>query len=66
MTDTSKNPQFKKLLFPIGVDDYKKLMEGNYLYVDKTLFIKEFWETGSEVTLVTRQGALERLFRFLC
>ncbi len=54
MTDTSKKLQSKKLLFPIGVDDYKKLIEGDYLYVDKTLFIKEFWETGSEVTLLTR------------
>ncbi len=44
----------KKLLFPIGIDDYKKLIEGNYVYVDKTLLIKEFWEEGAEVTLITR------------
>ena len=26
---------------PIGVDDFKKLIDKNYYYVDKTLLIKE-------------------------
>src|SRR3990167_8444375 len=42
------------LNFPIGVDDYKNLIEDGYVYVDKTLLIKEFWENKSKVTLVTR------------
>ncbi len=54
MSNTDKKPQLKKLLLPIGVDDYKDLIEGRYVYVDKTLFIKEFWETDGKVTLVTR------------
>ncbi len=39
---------------PIGVDDYKDLIDEGYIYVDKTLFIKEFWDYKSKVTLVTR------------
>ncbi|MBM3198768.1 MAG: hypothetical protein FJZ58_05900, partial [Chlamydiae bacterium] len=39
---------------PISITDFKKMREGNYLYVDKTLFIEEWWKEGSEVTLITR------------
>jgi len=42
----------KKL--PIGISDYKKLIENDYYYVDKTLFIKEFWEESGEVILIPR------------
>jgi len=42
----------KKL--PIGISDYKKLIENDCYYVDKTLFIKEFWEGLSEVILIPR------------
>ena len=38
---------------PIGVDDFKQVVE-NYLYIDKTLFIKELLENHSAVTLITR------------
>ena len=39
---------------PIGVDDYKDLIDEGYIYIDKTLLIKEFLENKSKVTLVTR------------
>jgi len=41
---------------PIGVDDYSKLVDqsNNYLFIDKTLFIKEFIDRGLEVSLITR------------
>ncbi len=39
---------------PIGKDDYKKVIDENCIYIDKTLLIKEFWRSGSEVMLVTR------------
>ncbi len=42
------------LPIPIGVDDYKKLIDEKKAYVDKTLFIKEFWQDGSEVVLIPR------------
>src|SRR3990167_8589006 len=46
-------PPLKKPL-PIGKYDYKKVIDGNYTYIDKTLLIKEFCESGSEVVLITR------------
>ncbi len=38
----------------VGVADFGKIMENNCFYVDKTNFIKEWWENGDEVTLITR------------
>ena len=38
----------------IGIQNFSKLREGNYFYIDKTSFIREWWENGDEVTLITR------------
>ena len=38
----------------IGIQDFDKIIAGNYFYVDKTSFIKEWWENGDDVTLITR------------
>ena len=38
----------------IGIQEFDKIIEGNYFYVDKTSFIKEWWENGDDVTLITR------------
>ena len=38
----------------IGVQSFEKIRERNYFYIDKTSFIKEWWESGDEVTLITR------------
>lgn len=38
----------------IGIQNYGELIENNYFYVDKTAFIKEWWESGDSVTLITR------------
>ena len=38
----------------IGVQDYEKIIKNNYFYIDKTAFIKEWWESGDDVTLITR------------
>lgn len=38
----------------LGVQDFRKLREENYYYVDKTYMIEEFLQRGAEVTLVTR------------
>ena len=42
----------KKL--PIGLSDFKELIEENYYYFDKTNFIDEIIKDGSEVKLFTR------------
>ena len=39
---------------PIGVDDFKKLIENNALYIDKTKFITELLDDAAEVKLFTR------------
>ncbi len=38
----------------IGRQDFEKLRMKNNFYVDKTHFIKEWWEADDEVTLITR------------
>ena len=38
----------------IGIQSFEKIVQGNYFYVDKTSFIKEWWESGDDVTLITR------------
>ncbi|MBO5371295.1 MAG: AAA family ATPase [Lachnospiraceae bacterium] len=38
----------------IGIQDFEKVIEGNYFYIDKTNFIKEWWESGDDVTLIAR------------
>jgi hypothetical protein len=39
---------------PIGISDFKKLIDGGYAYVDKTLLIQEVVEKGTEVALIPR------------
>ena len=38
----------------IGHQDFETLIRNNYFYIDKTDFIKEWWENGDAVTLITR------------
>lgn len=38
----------------IGIQNYDEIVERNYFYIDKTAFIKEWWESGDAVTLITR------------
>ncbi len=38
----------------IGNQDFEKIRKEGYFYVDKTHFIREWWESGDNVTLITR------------
>lgn len=38
----------------IGIQNFDKLREGAFYYIDKTSFIREWWESGDDVTLITR------------
>ena len=38
----------------IGRQSFEEVIKDNYFYIDKTLFIKEWWENGDSVTLITR------------
>ncbi len=42
----------KKL--PIGISDFKNIIEGDYYYVDKSLFIKEVIDSGDAILLLPR------------
>ncbi len=38
----------------IGKQRYDRIIENNLFYIDKTMFIKEWWENQDDVTLITR------------
>lgn len=38
----------------IGIQDFQQLITNDYFYIDKTDFIREWWESGDSVTLITR------------
>lgn len=38
----------------IGEQDFVALREGNYFYVDKTDFIREWWQSGDSATMLMR------------
>ena len=38
----------------VGIQSFEAMIQNNYYYVDKTKFIKEWWENGDAVTLITR------------
>ncbi|MCQ2404186.1 MAG: AAA family ATPase, partial [Lentisphaeria bacterium] len=40
--------------FPIGIEDYRELVTGDYFYVDKTLLVQQLLDGGSKVTLFAR------------
>src|SRR3990167_10573301 len=43
-----------KQLLPIGISDFKTIIEGGYAYADKTLFVQELLEKGTSVALIPR------------
>ncbi|MEM7402764.1 MAG: AAA family ATPase, partial [Myxococcota bacterium] len=57
---------------PVGISNFAELVQEDYCFVDKTLFIKEFLDVGGKVTLITRPRRfgktinLDMLCRFLC
>lgn len=38
----------------IGIQSFEKIISNQYFYIDKTNFISEWWESGDDVTLITR------------
>ena len=38
----------------IGKQNFASLRENHYFFVDKSHFIKDWWENGDEITLITR------------
>ncbi|MBP0979035.1 MAG: AAA family ATPase, partial [Oscillospiraceae bacterium] len=48
------NNKTKKKMLPIGIENFEKMIELDYYYVDKTNLIKELLDNINEVTLFTR------------
>ena len=44
----------KRKSFANGIEDYRELVAGDYIYVDKTLLIQQLLDGGSKVTLFAR------------
>jgi len=44
----------KKKKLPVGVSDFKRIIEKDYYYVDKTLLIKEVIDSGDTILLLPR------------
>ena len=38
----------------IGIQSFEEIIKGKYFYIDKTDFIKEWWNNGDSVTLINR------------
>ena len=43
-----------KQTFGMGYQSFREIRTENIFYIDKTGFIKEWWENNDEVTLITR------------
>ena len=46
--------KIKRKKLPIGISNFKEIIENNYYYVDKTNFIENILEEGFKVELFTR------------
>lgn len=47
-------PHPENISVNIGAQNFASLIQEGKFYIDKTYFIKEWWEHGSDVTLITR------------
>ena len=54
IAETSRGENMKHKPLPIGVEDFKRLVDNEYYFIDKTLMIKEFLENKETVNLFTR------------
>ena len=49
-----KDGKFMQNSISIGKQNFADIRENGYFYIDKTAFIKEWWSSGDDVTLITR------------
>jgi hypothetical protein len=54
--------ELKKL--PVGIDRFEKIIENDFYYVDKTMFIAELLNNWGEVNLFTRPRRFGNRFIF--
>ena len=51
---TYKAAFYMKQKVPVGIQEFDRLIERDLFYIDKTDFIREWWESETQVTLITR------------
>ena len=51
MIDQRKEIEHMKTI-GIGIQDFAKIADKNMFYIDKTAFLKEWWENQDSVTLI--------------
>lgn len=44
----------RQKMLPVGVEDFRDIIQGNFYYVDKTKLLERLLETGGKVNLFTR------------
>ncbi len=44
--------KIKRLPMPMGLSDFKAVMNNKFTYVDKTLFVKEILDSSANVVLI--------------
>ena len=54
----------KKL--PIGIEDFKEIIEKDCYYVDKTYLLRNFWITAARYGCLPGPGALEKHWLSAC
>ena len=52
--DRKQGVQSLARIVGIGHQDFGQMISSDNFYIDKTLFIKEWWENNDAVTLITR------------
>ena len=62
-----KGRDLVKKTVAIGKQSFAALRENDYFYIDKTDFIRQWWESGDDVTLIARPrrfGKTLKVFRY--
>ncbi|MFV0287884.1 MAG: AAA family ATPase [Mycoplasmatales bacterium] len=44
---------------PIGIENYQNFIDNKYLYIDKTLWIKEILDNGKKILFLPRPRRFE-------
>ena len=53
-----------KKRIPIGYEDFKQIMDGQFYYVDKSMFIYELLHNGGQNNLITRPRRFGKTLNF--
>lgn len=53
-----------KSVISIGNQDFVSIRKNNCFYIDKTDFIREWWENQDSVTLITRPRSVWKDFKY--